>query len=69
MDLKVQEAKSSLEVTIATTKRDLAQAKQQLAKTQSSIPYDVGYEMRMYQEVKSLEDGLAFAEKVLSERF
>ena len=69
LDLKVQEAKSSLEVTIATTKRDLAQAKQSLARYQASIPYNVKYEMEAYENVVALENGLAFAEKVLAERF
>ena len=69
MDLKVQEAKSSLEVTIATTKRDLAQAKQSLTRYQSAIPYSVSNEMQAYEAVTALENGLAFAEKVLAERF
>ena len=69
MDLKVQEAKSSLEVTIATTKRDLAQAKQSLARYQASVPYNVKHEMEAYENVVALENGLAFAEKVLAERF
>lgn len=69
MDLKVQEAKSSLEVTIATTKRDLAQAKQSLARYQAAIPYNVSHEMHAHEEVVNLEAGLAFAEKVLAERF
>jgi hypothetical protein len=69
LDLKVQEAKSSLEVTIATTKRDLAQAKQSLARYQASIPYNVKHEMEAYENVVALENGLAFAEKVLAERF
>lgn len=69
LNLKVQESKSSLEVTIATTKRDLAVAKQQLIKTQSAIPYKVEREMEAYHQVTALETGLAFAEKVLAERF
>jgi hypothetical protein len=69
LDLKVQEAKSSLEVTIATTKRDLAQAKQSLGRYQAAVPYNVKHEMEAHQEVVALEAGLAFAEKVLAERF
>lgn len=69
LDLKVQEAKSSLEVTIATTKRDLAQAKQSLTRYQSAVPYSVSNEMEAYEHVVALENGLAFAEKVLAERF
>ena len=69
LDLKVQEAKSSLEVTVATTKRDLSVAKRNLAKTQSASPYNVQNELAASQEVASLEEGLAFAEKVLAERF
>lgn len=69
MDLKVQESKSSLEVIIATTKRDLAVAKQDLTKTQAAVPYKVDREMEVYQNVTALEEGLAFAEKVLAERF
>lgn len=69
MDLKVQEAKSSLEVTIATTKRDLAQAKQSLARYQAAVPYNVSREMEAHENVVALENGLAFAEKVLAERF
>ena len=69
MDLRVQEAKSSLEVTIATTKRDLAQAKQVLSRRQSAIPYSISNEMEAHEAVVALENGLAFAEKVLAERF
>jgi hypothetical protein len=58
-----------LEVTIATTKRDLAQAKQTLSRYQAAIPYNVKAEMEAHEEVLALEAGLAFAEKVLAERF
>lgn len=69
MDLTVQEAKSSLEVTIATTKRDLARANQELAKTQAAIPYNVHAEADALAQVESLQYGLAFAERILKERF
>ena len=69
LDLKVQESKSELEVTIATTKRDLAVAKRNLTNSQSRIPYNIKYEMENYQTVTELEAGLAFAERVLAERF
>lgn len=56
-------------MTIATTKRDLAQAKQALTRRQSDIPYRVKDEMEAYEAVVALEQGLAYAEKVLAERF
>lgn len=67
--LEVQKAKSNLEVTIATTKFDLANAKQALAKTKAAIPYSVNAELSAYREVEALEEGLAFAEGILAERF
>ena len=69
LDLKVQEAKSSLEITVSTTKRDLAVAKKEFSKTQSACPYDILSEIQAKQRVESLEAGLAYAEKVLKERF
>ncbi len=69
MDLTVQEAKSSLEVTVATTKRDLARAKSKLAEAMARVPYEVDRELSVYNEVKGLEEGLAFAQQVLAERF
>lgn len=69
MDLKVQEAKSNLEITIATTKRDLAKAKKRLSEAQCAVPYDVNTELSVSEEVTALENGLVFAETVLKERF
>ena len=69
LDLKVQESKSHLEVTIATTKRDLARAKQDLAKTQSQVPYNVHAEIDAQANVDSLQYGLEYAERILKERF
>ena len=69
MDLKVQEAKSNLEITIATTKRDLAQARKRLSIAQAYVPYDVKAELMITEEVIALENGLAFAERILAERF
>jgi hypothetical protein len=54
---------------VATTKRDLAQAKKRLSAAQSAVPYDVAKELSVSEEVTSLENGLAFAEKILVERF
>ncbi len=69
LDLEVQKAKSGLEVTIATTKLDLANAKQRLLKTQCAIPYSVEKEAEATQEVEDYTKGLAFAVKILKERF
>ena len=69
LDLKVQTSKSELEVTIATTKRDLAVAKRRLSAAQSAVPYNVQVELDAYQDVKGLTEALAFAENVLAERF
>lgn len=68
-ELREQEAKSSLEVSIATTKRDLALAKSRLEATKSAIPYNVSEELKIVEEVEGLERGLAFAERILKERF
>lgn len=54
---------------ISQTKLDLAKAKQVLAKNKRRVPYDVSLEIKAYTEVKALEEGLAYAEKVLAERF
>ena len=69
LDLDVQKAKSKLEVTIAQTRFELAEAKQKLSDSQRAIPYCVEEEMRASQYVDDLEGGLAYAEKVLADRF
>ena len=69
LELTVQQAKSQLEIDIATTKRDLSVSKRKLAETQSRIPYSIQYEINAAKEVKALEEGLAFAEAILAERF
>jgi hypothetical protein len=58
-----------LEITIATTKRDLAQARKRLSIAQAYVPYDVKAELMITEEVIALENGLAFAERILAERF
>lgn len=69
LDLKVQSAKSDLEITVATTKRDLAVAKQKLTQAMSASPYSVHDEMKAWVAVKELQEGLEFAQAVLNERF
>lgn len=69
LDLKVTESKASLEVTIATTKKDLATAKRRLDAAKSAYPYSVQNEMDAAEEVEQLERGLQFAINVLEERF
>ena len=56
-------------MAIAQTKFDLSEAKQKLAKSQRANPYCVQAEISASQEVTGLEEGLKFAEKVLTERF
>jgi len=56
-------------VTIAQTRFELAEAKQKLSDSQRAIPYCVEEEMRASQYVDDLEGGLAYAEKVLADRF
>jgi hypothetical protein len=65
----VQKAKSGLEVAIAQTRLDLAEANQKLADTKRAIPYSLKAELTAYQEVEELQSGLDYAEKVLTERF
>ena len=65
----MQEAKSTVEITIAKTKKDLAVAKRKLEACKSANPYDLQSELNAYSEVKALEDGLTYAEAVLKERF
>lgn len=65
----MQEAKSNLEITIAKTTADLAKAKRKLETCKSAIPYDLQSEINAHADVKSLEDGLAYAKTVLAERF
>ena len=69
LDLDVQRAKSELELSIAKTRLDLANAKQKLAQSKRANPYKLEAELKANQEVEELEGGLAYAEKVLSERF
>lgn len=58
-----------MEIDIATTKRDLSVAKRKLAEAQARVPYDVQVEINASKEVKALEEGIAFAERVLAERY
>jgi hypothetical protein len=58
-----------LEVTVATTKKDLASARRELIAAQSAIPYSVQNEFDAHQVVHGLESALAFAERILLERF
>jgi hypothetical protein len=58
-----------LEVTVATTKKDLASAKRSLIAAQSAIPYSVQDEFDAYQVVANLTNALHFAERILQERF
>ena len=69
LQLEVQKSKSQLEVSIATTKYDLALAKEKLKSSMRATPYDVQNELCYSQEVTALEEGLAFAENILSTRF
>lgn len=54
---------------IAQTKFDLASARQKLVVVQRSVPYAVHEELKVQQEVNSLEEGLAFAQHILDVRF
>ena len=54
---------------ISQTNLDLANAKQDLAKTKRATPYDVSKEIKAHERVKALEGGLEYAKKVLDERF
>jgi hypothetical protein len=67
--LDVQKAKSQLEVNIAQTTFDLAEAQQRLSDAKASNPYNLQREIKAYEEVESLTSGLAYAKKVLEERF
>lgn len=69
LQLDVQKAKSNLEVSIAQTNVDLAEAKQKLADAIRAVPYNVDTEIAAFMEVQSLQDGLVYAKKVLKERF
>lgn len=68
-DLQVQAAKSDLEMTIATTKRDLSNAKRDYEKSKRANPYSVVKERNQLDIVIALEEGLKFAEAILKERF
>ena len=69
LELKVQESKSSLEIDIATTNRDLAKARKTLTEAQSASPYVLQTEIDALYKVECLENGLNLAKKILSERF
>ena len=69
LELKVQETKSALEIDIATTKRDLSKARKKLNEARASLNYSAHEELKILNEVKALEEGLAFAQNVLETRF
>jgi len=69
IQLDVQKAKSGLEVAIAQTKLDLAEANQKLSNSKRAVPYSLKAELKAYQEVEELQSGLDYAQKVLTERF
>jgi len=67
--LDVQKAKSTLEVSIAQTALDLAEATQRFNNAKGANPYSLQAEINAYQEVNSLKEGLEYAKKVLEQRF
>jgi len=67
--LDVQKAKSTLEVSIAQTALDLAEATQRFNNAKGANPYCLKTEIRAYEEMNSLQEGLEYAKKVLEERF
>lgn len=69
LDLKEQEAKSHLELSIAQTKLDLANAKKALVKAQCAVPYNIRAELEAVQNVEAKQAGLDFAVQILEERF
>lgn len=69
LDLKVIQSKADLEVTIATTKKDLAAAKRRLDACTKAFPYSVALEMNASEEVDALQKGLDFAINVHQARF
>ncbi len=69
LQLDVQKAKSGLEVSIAQTKLELANARQRLAEAKRANPYSIETEITAIQAVLDLEQGLEYAESVLEERF
>lgn len=69
MELDVQRAKSVVELAVAKTNLDLAEAKQRLAEAKRANPYSLEAEIAAFNEVEGLEGGLEYAQKVLEERF
>lgn len=69
MELDVQKAKSKLEVSLAQTRVDLAEARQKFTDAKRANPYCLNTEIAAKQEVEALEGGLEYGEKVLAERF
>ena len=69
VELQVQQSKSAWEVDIATTKRDLSNAKAELTRMQRAVPYSVHNEIASTQRVSALESGLEIATAILKERF
>lgn len=69
LDLDVQTAKSQLEVDIAQTKLDLSKAKIAFNEAKRANPYSIQCEITAKALVDSLEKGLEYAQKVLTERF
>lgn len=56
-------------MNIAQTNLSLANAKNALSAAKSANPYRIEDEIAAFQEVESLERGLAYAKQVLEERF
>ena len=69
LELTIQEQKSTLEVQIATMKRDLSLAIRETNEAMRAIPYNVIKEKASSSKVKAIEETLEFAIKVLKERF
>lgn len=69
LDFTAQEAKHTVNVAVLETKKAIFQAKRQLADAQKAQPYILKTEVDLIIKIENLEQGLAIAEEIQSNRF
>jgi hypothetical protein len=68
-DLQTQKVRSSIEVQLAETKRDLASARKELHDIIRSKDYNIQDEIDKEAEIEAYESGIKKATQVLKSRF
>lgn len=69
LSFKAKEAHQSVQMHVLETEKAIFSKEAELEEAKSAVPYDINLEMKLTSEIESLNKGLDFANKILSERF